>query len=75
MAGLVDEMDFSTTASKVGDGEEVSAEVRDVEDVLQDACDPFAFGIHPDANLSRANGWDAAVIAKYDFSLVRERAE
>jgi len=34
VAGFTDEMDFSTAASKVGDGEEVGTKVGDIENVL-----------------------------------------
>jgi hypothetical protein len=34
VAGFADEADFGTAASEVGDGEEVGAEVRDIEYVL-----------------------------------------
>jgi len=45
-AGFADEADFSTTASEVGHRKEIGAEVRDIEDVLQDAHDPSSFSMH-----------------------------
>jgi hypothetical protein len=75
VASFANKVDFGAMASKVGNGEEVGAEVRDVKDVLQDTHDPFASSMHVDVHIAYAGGRDAAVIAKHDFAVVGEGTE
>jgi len=61
--------------SEVGHGKEIGAEVRDIEDILQDAYDPSSFSVHVDMYMACGNGWDATVVAKHNLGVVGEGIE
>jgi hypothetical protein len=56
MAIFTEEVDFSTVVYKIRDGQQISMQVRDIENVLKDTIDPFPLGKHADRDVAHACG-------------------
>ena len=74
-ATLAYEAHFCISARKVGYEEEVPAQVRDVQDVLEDGLLMAIASVHVDKDLPMACCRDAAVISQNDLNGFREGGE
>jgi hypothetical protein len=62
-AAITYETCLCSAASEVGNGEEISAQVRDVQDILEDSVLKTFTCVHADKYLPVASSWYAAVVA------------